>query len=138
MPTLHLSPELQTEIRTAAIAGYPFEVCGLLLGAASDDETRVTSLHPARNIRRDRPADRFELDPRDYLAAEDVARRRALAVVGVWHSHPDHPARPSETDREFAWPGWSYPIVSVTAGGVSELRSWRLVADTFCEEEVLS
>lgn len=134
---LRLPPALDAEMRAAAAAGYPHEVCGLLLGDNSDGETRVVRLHAARNVRDDRPHDRFELDPRDYLAAEDAAQRLALTVVGVWHSHPDHPARPSDTDREFAWPGWSYPIVSVSAGGAIDLRSWRLADDTFCEEEVI-
>lgn len=136
MPMLRLPPAVDAQMRATALAGYPHEVCGLLLGDGDGEETRVVCLHAAGNVRHDRPQDRFALDPRDYLAAEESARRRALAVVGVWHSHPDHPARPSETDREFAWPGWSYPIVSVSAQGAGELRSWRLVGDTFCEEEV--
>jgi proteasome lid subunit RPN8/RPN11 len=59
-----------------------------------------------------------------------------LEVVGVWHSHPDHPARPSETDRNGAWEGWSYLILSVTAEGVPDLRSWRLRGEHFEEEDV--
>lgn len=137
MPMLRLPPALDAQMRAAALAAYPHEACGLLLGDDTGGETRVARLHAARNTRHDRPQDRFALDPRDYLAAEETARRLALAVVGVWHSHPDHPARPSATDREFAWPGWSYPIVSVSPQGANELRSWRLVGDTFCEEEVI-
>jgi len=56
--------------------------------------------------------------------------------VGIWHSHPDHPARPSETDRAAAWEGWSYLIASVTDAGLSELRSWRLSGERFLEEPV--
>ena len=82
--------------------------------------------------------DRYELDPADHLAAEDEARALGLEVVGVWHSHPDRPALPSETDRRRAWPGWSYVIVAVASGKAAELRSWRLEGDRFAEEEVLA
>jgi proteasome lid subunit RPN8/RPN11 len=59
-----------------------------------------------------------------------------MEVVGIWHSHPDHPAQPSETDRQAAWEGWSYMILSVTGEGVSDVRSWRLDGDAFIEEVV--
>lgn len=136
MPILRLPPGLQADIRAAAVAGYPDEVCGLLFGSTSRDETQVLRLYPVPNARQTRASDRFEIAPLDYLAAEDEAGRLGVAIVGVWHSHPDHPARPSATDRQFAWPGWSYPIVSVAADGCRELRSWRLADDDFSEEEV--
>lgn len=136
MAVLHLPADLQAAIAAAARAGYPDEVCGLLLGQQAGGGVAVRALHPARNVFPERTADRFLLEPLDYLAAEQVAAAERLAVVGVWHSHPDHPPRPSATDREFAWPGWSYPIVSVTANGTTELRSWRLDGDAFSEEEV--
>jgi proteasome lid subunit RPN8/RPN11 len=72
--------------------------------------------------------------PGDYLRAEREADSRGLILLGFYHSHPDHPASPSETDRRFAQPGFSYPIVSVTADGVAEVRSWR-VRDAWYEEE---
>jgi proteasome lid subunit RPN8/RPN11 len=92
----------------------------------------------ARNLDTARARDRFDLDPADHLAAEELARAVGLEVVGVWHSHPDHPAVPSEADRAQAWRGWSYPIVSVTAGRARELRSWRLAGQGFVEEELRS
>jgi len=136
MAVLRLPADVQATMAAAARAGYPDEVCGLLLGVEEGGAVAVCALHPARNIHPERTADRFLLAPLDYLAAEQTAAASQLAVVGVWHSHPDHPARPSATDREFAWPGWSYPIVSVTATGTTELRSWRLDGDAFSEEEV--
>ena len=138
MAVLRLPAELQGAMATAARAGYPDEVCGLLLGRQEPEGVFVRALHPARNVHPERTGDRFLLDPADYLAAETAASTGDLAVVGVWHSQPDRPPRPSATDREFAWPGWSYPIVAVTAGGVTELRSWRLDGDEFREEEVQS
>ena len=80
----------------------------------------------------------MRLDPRDLLRAEDEARARSLAVVGIWHSHPDHPAEPSETDRAGAWDGWSYIIASVSSEGVSSVRSWRLRGARFLAEDMVS
>lgn len=90
----------------------------------------------ARNLDTARARDRYELDPADHLAAEELARSAGLDVIGIWHSHPDHPAVPSESDQAQAWHGWSYLIVSVAAGTVRELRSWRLAGPSFEEEEL--
>lgn len=135
-PLLALPAGVRAELESLAQAGYPCETCGLLLGDCSDGCCRVASQRPARNLNRERAHDRFELDPQDYLGAENAAAAAGLAIVGIWHSHPDHPARPSETDRAMAWPGWSYLILSVGHSGVAELRSWRLAGDRFVEEEV--
>ncbi|NMG75167.1 M67 family metallopeptidase [Aromatoleum diolicum] len=137
MAVLRLPAELRDMIVTTAQAGYPDEVCGLLLGRQDAEGVTVCALHPARNIHPERTADRFLIEPQDYLDAEASAAAHRLQVVGVWHSHPDHPPRPSVTDREFAWPGWSYPIVSINRGIAVGLRSWRLDGDVFSEEEVL-
>lgn len=137
MPCVLLLPsEVRSELVAQADVGYPDETCGLLLGFNEATGCRVVLQHAARNVNLERAGDRFELDPRDYLAAEQAAAAMGIMVVGVWHSHPDHPARPSETDRALAWPGWSYLIMSVTAGGVLDLRSWRLAGHDFYEEEV--
>lgn len=133
---LQLPTRLRVELETLARAGYPNEACGLLLGRAADGQCAVASARAARNLSAGRARDRYELDPADYLTAEREAAAAGLAVVGVWHTHPDHPARPSATDREWAWPGWSYLILSVGPDGVRELRSWRLAGDGFAEEEV--
>lgn len=131
-----LPPAVRAELESAATAGYPDETCGLLLGHNDESGCRITAQHTARNLNRVRAGDRFELDPLDYLAAEAAAASAGLQVVGIWHSHPDHPARPSETDRAMAWPGWSYIILAVAAGGMTDLRSWRLAGEFFLEEEV--
>ena len=96
---------------------------------------RVTQ---ARNVNIERPRDRYELDPLDFLAAQRAAQSAGLEVVGVWHSHPDHAARPSETDRADAWPEWSYVIATVTERGADQVRSWRLEGDEFHEEHIES
>lgn len=133
---LALPAGIRAELEALALAGYPCETCGLLLGECRDGRCCVASQRPAKNLNRERARDRFELDPQDYLRAEEAAAAAGLAVVGIWHSHPDHPARPSATDLAMAWAGWSYLIVSVRRSGVAELRSWRLAGDSFEEEEV--
>lgn len=133
---LLLSPEVRDEVDSLASAGYPDETCGLLLGREIGGHCTVLAQRAARNVINDRSGDRFAIDPVDYLAAENAAAGRGMSLVGVWHSHPDHPAFPSETDREMAWPDWSYLIVAVNARGVVDWRSWRLAGARFSEEEV--
>jgi len=96
--------------------------------------TEVVRVAQARNLNSDRAHDRYELDPQDFMRADQEAREAGLEIVGIWHSHPDHPAEPSETDRVTAWEGWSYLIATVTADGVPAVRSWRLAGELFAEE----
>ena len=115
---------------------YPRETCGLLLGVRGNNEQVVMQVRRARNLNVDRAEDRYELDPEDFLAADRAARAAGLDIIGIWHSHPDHPAMPSLVDRDGAWPGWSYLIVSVGQQGVQEFRSWRLNGGDFEEEAI--
>ena len=124
---LRLPPALRSEIEQWASASYPAEACGLLLGHRVEARAVVTEVRLARNLNVERARDRYELDPVDWLAAENDAHARGLEVVGIWHSHPDRPAQPSETDRTGAWAGWSHVIVSVSSAGAQEVRSFRLV-----------
>ena len=136
MAALILSDGLRSRLAQWAASGYPLETCGLLIGRHRDGRTEVAEATRARNLNAERARDRFELAPEDLLAADASARAAGLDIVGVWHTHPDHPARPSETDRSFAWDGWSYVILSVAADGVRELRSFRLNGGQFVEEVV--
>jgi proteasome lid subunit RPN8/RPN11 len=118
---------------------YPEECCGFLLGRSDDGVTSVDRVVPAANERLDSRHNRFVMSPETVLAAHKEARAAGLAVVGYYHSHPDHPAAPSEFDREHAWPGLSYLIVSIRGGQADEARSWRLRDDRErFEEEVLA
>lgn len=137
MATLQLSSEIKARIETWVREGYPYETCGLLIGRRANGTVTVADAMAAKNLNRERAHDRFELDPEAFLAADGQARDAHLEVVGVWHSHPDHPARPSETDRGLAWPAWSYVILSVSRDGVQDFRSWRLNGNRF-EEEVIA
>ena len=136
--SVQLTANLCARLETLVRAGYPHETCGLLLGVRTGDAVEVRELVQARNLNRVRAQDRYELDPDDFLAADALARTQGIEIVGIWHSHPDHPACPSATDRDGAWAGWSYVIVSVGAEGAQELRSWRLNGDQFVEEAIES
>ena len=103
---------------------------GRLLGA----QREVTGAEAVPNLRRDRPRDRFELDPGAIVAASARARSAGLELVGFWHSHPESPALPSAEDRAGAWDDRSCLIVALAAGRVVEHRSFRLVAGALREE----
>lgn len=119
---------------------YPEECCGGLLGTIESDRKRVVvRAVPVWNEEEDLRERRYLVGPREVLRMEDEAERDGLELLGFFHSHPDHPAQPSETDRRLAWPWYSYMILSVEKGEPRRLRSWRLVDDrsTF-EEEVVN
>jgi proteasome lid subunit RPN8/RPN11 len=133
-PTLWISKHLAEKIRRHGAETYPHECCGALLGrdAEARSETpgrEVLGLHALVNRRDDSPRNRFSVTAEDVLDAEKVALQQGLDVIGWYHSHPDHPARPSEFDREHAWPWYSYIIVSVNDGAPREMTSWRLNDD---------
>ena len=136
MTTLRLPLSSLDELNELARRGYPHEVCGLLIGRQDNGETRVDRVTRARNLSTDRLADRYTLDPDDFRAADEAARRDGLDIVGIWHTHPDHPARPSSTDLEAAWEGYSYVILSVGREGVADVRSWRLAGPEFREQSI--
>jgi proteasome lid subunit RPN8/RPN11 len=136
-PLVISTPHLHTAEQHAA-ASYPDECCGVLIGRSLGDSTVVERVLSADNERNDSRHNRYLINPETVLAAHKEARALGLDVVGYYHSHPDHPARPSEFDREHAWPGVSYLIVSVEKGNVADARSWRLADDRekFDEEEI--
>ncbi len=114
-----------------AAASYPEECCGFLIGrfVAATELTAVLKVQPVSNERQESRHNRYLISPETVLAANKEARAAGLDIVGYYHSHPDHPARPSEFDRDHAWPGLSYVIVSVEGGRVADTRSWRLSDD---------
>jgi proteasome lid subunit RPN8/RPN11 len=140
--TLWISGHLAEKIRAHGAETYPHECCGALLGrdsseiGGSDPQAKestpgreILALFPLVNRRDDSPRNRFSVTSEDVMAAEKNAREHGLEVVGWYHSHPDHPARPSEYDRDHAWPWYSYIIVSVQGGAPQEMTSWRLNDD---------
>ena len=125
-------------IRAHAAASYPEECVGALLGDADGARKLALEAHPLPNASATERERRYASGPEAMRAVEETARARGLDVIGIYHSHPDHPARPSETDREHAWPWYSYLIVSVEQGEPTALTSWVLAEDRteFLEEEV--
>jgi len=134
--TIHLPFEIRLLLEKWTALGYPKETCGLLVGRLGNRHTWVVRSESTRNVNTERARDRFEVSPQDFLDCDRRARQDGLEVVGCWHSHPDHPARPSKTDQLRAWPDWSYIIVSVRGRRPEEMRSWRLDGVEF-EEEII-
>jgi len=134
---LKIKREALGKILSQAERDYPYETCGLLLGRWEGKERVALEAYETPNANKERARDRYEISPEDYLKAEDYALKKGLEIVGVYHSHPDHPDRPSAFDRERALPDLSYLIVSVKGGKVASYRSWELEGEEFKEEEVL-
>ena len=134
-PGLHLEPGVADAIRAHGAETYPHECCGALLGG----EGTASEAFPLPNTTAEGPRRRFMVGPEDYRAAEQRAAARGLDLLGFYHSHPDHPARPSQYDLDHAWPVFSYVIVSVRKGGSMEMTSWRLRDDRSAfDEETLT
>lgn len=119
---------------------YPEECCGFLLGRLEEEGRKViVSSEPAENVRAENRERRYTIAPEDYLAADRDAQRRGLDIVGFYHSHPDHPARPSATDlAEATFPEFVYVIASVRNGEADDLTAWTLAHDRsqFIEEVI--
>jgi proteasome lid subunit RPN8/RPN11 len=129
---------LETIHRHAAGA-YPYECCGALIGTSTNGagpaEIHVLDARELENTTGEGPRRRFLVSPGDYRKAEAQAREAGAELVGFYHSHPDHPAEPSQYDLDHAWPNFSYVIVAVRGGRPADLRSWRLRPDRSAFEE---
>jgi proteasome lid subunit RPN8/RPN11 len=136
---ISLTEDQMGAIRRHAARTYPFECCGFLVGRTEGGEKVVGALWPVENVREEEAQRRrYLIDPRSVLESEQRARREEVDILGVYHSHPDHPAEPSEFDREHAWPFFSYIIVEVRSGEPKSSRSWTLSEDRsrFLSEEI--
>ena len=122
-------------------ASYPNECCGLMVGTTDSDQNHtVHAFRTCRNLNQERPETRYLLDPRDHLRVVREFDGTPWDIIGIYHSHPDHPSRPSPTDTEGAYEGYSYVIISVQKGTVASAQSWVLT-DTekkFYEEPLVS
>jgi proteasome lid subunit RPN8/RPN11 len=114
-----------------AEADYPRECCGLILGVGD----RVVAIEPMVNVWVGEVGhsvrDRYAIDPAQMLRVMKSCRERGLDIIGIYHSHPDHPAEPSECDRAQAWPQYRYVILSVALGKVVDLGVWVLENEVF-------
>ncbi|NES25492.1 MAG: M67 family metallopeptidase [Symploca sp. SIO3E6] len=143
-------------IQAHAESTYPEECCGILIGHQQGDNKTLIEVFPTENSWNNEAADifssretiaqsqtsrrnRFTIAPAVMLQAQKNARDRQLDIIGIYHSHPDYPAVPSEFDRAIAWPQYSYIIVSVQQGIANELKSWSLDKDhQFQPEEIMT
>ena len=129
---LELGPDAEAEIRRHAAETYPDECCGALIASAG----AIVEAYRLPNTTSAGARRRFLVGPDDYRLAESRARKQAATLAGFYHSHPDHPARPSQHDLEQAWPNLTYIIVAVDEGTPGDLRSWRLLEDRSRFEEI--
>jgi proteasome lid subunit RPN8/RPN11 len=126
---LKISESVFLSLRLHGEETYPHECCGVLIGHADTarDERAVTIAIRCGNTRNDSPQNRYQIDPRELIAAQKLARERGEDIVGFYHSHPDHPARWSPTDlAEAHWIGCSYVITSVVQGIADVTNSFAL------------
>jgi proteasome lid subunit RPN8/RPN11 len=140
MSGILITPAMLATVRAHGERSYPEEGAGLLLGLDDGGRRVVIDLLPLENRREgEARRTRYQITARDMAEGEAEAERRGLLVVGVFHSHPDRPPRPSKTDRALALPWYSYLITSVQQGQAGESRSWRLLDDRsgFAEEALL-
>lgn len=125
---------IYNEIISHAKVAYPHECCGALIGKGKN----VTAARLMENINKDRANDRYEINPKELLKIEKEASANGSEVIGFYHSHPDHPDRPSGFDRERGWPFYSYVIIAVHNGKDISVKSWTFEdeKEPFGEEEI--
>lgn len=117
---------------------YPEEACGFLVGHEQHGIRTITETWPATNVSGENRKRRFIVDPLDYMRAEKKAALEGLSLLGIYHSHPEHLAIPSEHDLAAAHPFFSYTIVSVMNGEVADIRSYQLISGKFEEEDLIT
>jgi proteasome lid subunit RPN8/RPN11 len=128
---LKIKKELLEKIKSQAEKDYPYETCGIMIGKEEDELLAV------ENANKERKNDRYEINPKDYMKAERYADEKGLQIVGIYHSHPDHPDMASKTDEERAFEYLSYMIVSVQKGKAVSFRSFELLDKKMVEEKVI-
>ncbi|WP_457623382.1 Mov34/MPN/PAD-1 family protein [Persephonella sp.] len=135
---LKIKKELIDQIASQGEEGYPYEICGFILGTMDykNNVREAFEVYQVENQNKERANDRFEIDPKDYLKVEEYGDSKGIQIIGIYHTHPDHPDRPSQTDLMFAQPDMSYIIMSINKGKAGNWRSWELVGEKFEQEEV--
>jgi proteasome lid subunit RPN8/RPN11 len=125
------------EMFADALRSFPDECCGFFFGNEIGQERIITNILTVDNSKEGDKRRRFEIAPKDYLDAERFADENELQLLGVYHSHPNHPAVPSEHDRIAAQPYFSYIIISVKEKMIADIRSWQLNENFMFEEETI-
>ncbi len=132
---LAISSSIKKLLVEDALRTFPDECCGFLLGIENDEQRTIKEIIVVNNAKDGDKRRRFEITPKDYLKAERYAEENNLALLGVYHSHPNHPSIPSEHDRVVAQLFFSYIIIAVRENEFVSLQSWRLNDDFQFEEE---
>lgn len=117
---------------------YPEECCGFIFGATRTENVVVDEVHRVQNRKEENRARRFLITPEQFMRAEEFADSEEKELLGIYHSHPDHPAEPSRFDLEHALPGFVYLITNVDKGKSRRSRWWELASDrsSFSETQV--
>jgi proteasome lid subunit RPN8/RPN11 len=129
--TLVVDAAIDREIRRHGEETYPHECCGALIGTGN----RVMATVALPNTTEEGPRRRFMVRPSDYRVAEQKAGELGGDLLGFYHSHPDHPARPSQYDLDHAWPTFAYIIVAVAQGKSEAMTVWYLREDRSAFDE---
>lgn len=136
---ISIDPKAKHLMIEDGLNSFPDECCGFFYGEEDSlGDRRVTEILVVNNAKEGDKRRRFEISPKDYLKGEQYALERGLQFLGIYHSHPNHPAIPSEHDRVAAQPYFSYIIISVLSNHTTHLRSWRLNDSLQFEEEEIS
>lgn len=134
---LFINEETLNDMREHAETDYPNECCGFFFGLDNGEKREISLARSVSNVKEGDQRRRFQIDPKDYRDAEKYALKNDLDLLGVYHSHPDHPAEPSEHDRKVAMPYFSYIIISVQNGEAADTRSWQLNEERQFDEELI-
>ncbi len=135
---LYISENLLDFIKHHGLSTYPYECCGFLYGTDDGEHRTVQHVEKASNSRKGDQRRRFEISPNEYLHAERQAAHLGYDLIGIYHSHPDHPSEPSEHDRSQAMPFFSYVIVSINESVPGTCQSWRLQENRSFTEETIT
>ena len=136
--SLSIHPLVQAHIRHHLESAYPYEACGFLLGYEKNGQREVLRAVEADNKSTDNQRRRFVIDGVEYMRVEKQALKEGFTLLGIYHSHPDHPAIPSEHDLEYAQSFFSYLILSIHNGKSVDTRSYQLQDGIFSEEIILN
>ncbi|MEM7107135.1 MAG: M67 family metallopeptidase [Bacteroidota bacterium] len=131
-----VAPSAWSKMKIDAEVRYPYECCGFFYG--KQHPKTVTDVLSIKNSEEGDQRRRFEISPLDYMKGERFAEENKVELLGIYHSHPDHPATPSEHDRIHAVPVFSYVILSVANGKYRNATSWLLNEERLFENEILT
>jgi proteasome lid subunit RPN8/RPN11 len=134
---IDIQSSAMNEMKGHGEEAFPNECCGFFYGEEKNGVRMVSLARRIENVKEGDQRRRFEISSKDYFKAERYATMEGLTLLGIYHSHPVHPAIPSEHDLAVAMPWFSYIIVSVEKDGVDHVRSWQLSPERKFEEETI-